>query len=147
ALSLPEASSPLDVDRLAQFEAVRLFVERASATAPHFRLSEPDVAVVAEICRQLDGVPLAIELAATRLKLLGAEQLAARLDDRFQLLTGGSRTAPGRHQTLRATLDWSYQLLSDPERMLLRRLAVFTGGWTLEAAERVITGDDIQQDQ
>jgi predicted ATPase/DNA-binding CsgD family transcriptional regulator len=147
ALSLPEASSPPDVDRLARFEAVRLFVERASAAAPHFRLSEPNVAVVADICRQLDGVPLAIELAATRLKLLGAEQLAARLDDRFRLLVGGSRMGPTRHQTLRATLDWSYQLLTDPERRLLRRLAVFSGGWTLAAAEEVARADDIGSNQ
>jgi predicted ATPase/DNA-binding CsgD family transcriptional regulator len=147
SLSLPEDSSPPDLDRLAQFEAVRLFVDRASATAPHFRLSEPNVAVVADICRQLDGVPLAIELAATRLKLFGAEQLAARLDDRFRLLVGGSRTAATRHQTLRATLDWSYQLLSEPERTLLRRLAVFSGGWTLAAAEEVTSGADFDVNQ
>jgi predicted ATPase/DNA-binding CsgD family transcriptional regulator/transcriptional regulator with XRE-family HTH domain len=147
SLSLPDAVSAPDVQRWAQYEAVRLFVDRATATAPHFRLTEPNVAVIADICRQLDGVPLAIELAATRLKLLGAEQLAARLGDRFRLLTGGSRTAPERHQTLRATLDWSYQLLSEPERMLLRRLAVFSGGWTLEAAEEVIGSDDIAVNQ
>src|SRR5437660_12673821 len=146
-LSVPEATSPPDVDHLGQFDAVRLFVDRASATAPHFRLSDPNVAFVAEICRQLDGVPLAIELAATRLKLLGAEQLAARLDDRFRLLVGGSRNAPTRHQTLRATLDWSYQLLSEPERKLLRRLAVFCSGWTLAAAEEVMGGDDLPVNQ
>ena len=144
SLSLPEASSPPEVERLAQYEAVHLFVDRATAAAPHFRLSEPNVALIADICRQLDGVPLAIELAATRLKLLGVEQLAARLEDRFRLLIGGSRSAPSRHQTLRATLDWSYQLLSEPERMLMRRLAVFSGGWTLAAAEDVLSGDDIQ---
>jgi predicted ATPase/DNA-binding CsgD family transcriptional regulator len=147
SLSLPDASSPPDVDRLAQFEAIHLFVDRATASTPHFRLSEPNVAVVADICRQLDGVPLAIELAATRLKLLGPEQLAARLGDRFRLLVGGSRTAPTRHQTLRATLDWSYQLLSEPERVLLRRLAVFSGGWTLAAAEEVMGGDDLLVNQ
>lgn len=146
-LALPDPSSTPDAEHLAQYEAIHLFVDRASATAPHFRLSEPNVAIIAEICRQLDGVPLAIELAATRLKLLGAEQLAARLQDRFGLLTGGSRTAPARHQTLRATLDWSFQLLSEPERMLLRRLAVFSGGWTLEAAEQVIGGSDIETHQ
>ena len=144
SLSLPEASSPPEVERLAQYEAVHLFVDRATAAVPHFRLSEPNVALIADICRQLDGVPLAIELAATRLKLLGVEQLAARLEDRFRLLIGGSRSAPSRHQTLRATLDWSYQLLSEPERMLMRRLAVFSGGWTLAAAEDVLSGDDIQ---
>jgi non-specific serine/threonine protein kinase len=128
SLSMPDGLSTLDVAQLAHYEAVHLFIDRATATAPHFRLSEPNVALIADICRQLDGVPLAIELAATRLKLLGAEELAARLEDRFRLLVGGSRTAPSRHQTLRATLDWSYQLLSDPERMLMRRLAVFSGG-------------------
>ncbi|MBV9544512.1 MAG: tetratricopeptide repeat protein [Chloroflexi bacterium] len=143
-LALPAPTSPADRDGLQQFEAVRLFVERASAAAPNFRLSEPDYPVIADICRQLDGVPLAIELAATRLKLLGAEQLAARLDDRLQVLVGGSRTGPSRHQTLRATLDWSYQLLSDPERILLRRLAVFSGGWTLAAAEEVVRGGGIE---
>jgi len=143
-LSLPDAVPEPDLEHLAQYEAIRLFMERATAAAPNFRISEPNFAVIAEICRRLDGVPLAIELAATRLKLLGAEQLAARLDDRLQLLIGGSRTAPGRHQTLRATLDWSYQLLSDAERMLLRRLAVFSGGWTLAAAEEVASGDGIE---
>jgi predicted ATPase len=105
SLSVPDALSPPDVERWAESEAVHLFVDRATASAPHFRLTEPNVAVIADICRQLDGVPLAIELAATRLKLLGADQLAARLGDRFRLLTGGSRTAPERHQTLRATLS------------------------------------------
>src|SRR5205085_7839390 len=91
----------------------------------------------AHICRRVDGVPLAIELAAARVRAFGPEQIAARLDDRFRLLTGGSRTALPRQQTLRATIDWSYALLSEPERALLRRLAVFAGGWTLEAAEAV----------
>jgi predicted ATPase/DNA-binding CsgD family transcriptional regulator len=144
-LSLPDsAHAAPDPEHVAEFEAVRLFVERASATAPHFRLSEPNMALVAEICRRLDGAPLAIELAATRLKLLGAEELAARLDDRFRILIGGSRSAAMRHQTLRATLDWSYQLLSEPERIALRRLAVFSGGWTLAAAEEVISGEGIE---
>ena len=146
-LSLPDTSQPPDIRQLADFEAVRLFLDRASATAPHFRLAEPNMAVVAEICRRLDGAPLAIELAATRLKLLGAEELAARLDDRFRILVGGSRSAATRHQTLRATLDWSYQLLSEPERIALRRLAAFTGGWTLAAAEQIISGDGIEVDQ
>jgi tetratricopeptide (TPR) repeat protein len=102
---------------------------------PGFALSEQNAAAVAQICRQLDGIPLAIELAAARLKLLTVEQIAARLEDRFRLLTGGSRTALARHQTLRATMDWSYDLLSEPEQALLRRLSVFAGGFTLEEAE------------
>src|SRR5439155_10460791 len=92
---------------------------------------------VAQVCHRLDGIPLAIELAAARMKVLTVAQIAARLDDRFRLLTGGSRTALPRQQTLRATIDWSYGLLSDPERVLLRRLSVFAGGWSLEAAEAV----------
>jgi predicted ATPase/DNA-binding CsgD family transcriptional regulator len=146
-LALPEVSPQLELKRLADNEAVRLFVDRAAATAPHFRLSEHNITVIAEICRQLDGVPLAIELAATRLKLLGAEEIATRLENRFRLLVGGSRTAPGRHQTLRATLDWSHQLLSEPERVLLRRLAVFSGGWTLPAAEDVASSGALDPSQ
>ena len=92
---------------------------------------------MAQICRRLDGIPLAIELAAARVRLLSVEQIASRLDDRFALLTGGSRTALPRHRTLRGAIDWSYALLDEDERTLLRRLAVFAGGWTLEAAERV----------
>jgi predicted ATPase len=92
---------------------------------------------VADICRQLDGIPLAIELAAARARVLTPEQIAARLDDRFRLLVGGGRTAPPRQQTLRATMEWSYDLLSEPARMLFDRLSVFTGGWTLDAAEAV----------
>ena len=90
---------------------------------------------VAQICHRLDGIPLAIELAAARIKILSVDEIAARLDDRFSLLTSGSRTAIPRHQTLRATIDWSYDLLTEPERILLRRLSVFAGGFTLEAAE------------
>jgi predicted ATPase/DNA-binding CsgD family transcriptional regulator len=147
SLALPDLSPGSDVERLTQSEAVRLFLDRASATTPQFRVSDANASAIASICRALDGVPLAIELAATRLKLLGAEEVAARLEDRFRLLVGGSRTAPGRHQTLRATLDWSYQLLSQPERVLLRRLAVFSGGWTLAAAEEVVGGDGIEATQ
>jgi predicted ATPase/DNA-binding CsgD family transcriptional regulator len=146
-LSLPDSPAELTVETLDQFEALRLFVDRASVAAPDFRPSQATLARISEICRRLDGVPLAIELAATRLRLLGAEQLAARLDDRFELLVGGSRTAPGRQQTLRATLDWSYQLLSEQERTLLSRLAVFSGGWTLAAAEAVVSIDGIQTPQ
>jgi predicted ATPase/DNA-binding CsgD family transcriptional regulator len=146
-LSLPDPAAGVGTHSLDQFEAIRLFVDRTTSVAPEVRLSKQDLTTVAEICRRLDGVPLAIELAATRLRLLGMDELAARLDNRFELLVGGSRTAPGRHQTLRATLDWSYQLLSDAERVLLRRLAVFRGGWTLRAAEDVASGDGIETGQ
>jgi predicted ATPase/DNA-binding SARP family transcriptional activator len=119
------------------FPAVRLFADRAAAVQPDFRLDACTAGAVAQICRTLDGMPLAIELAVPWLRTLTPAQLAERLDDRFALLTGGSRTALPRHQTLRATVDWSWQLLSGPERVLARRLAVFPGGATLTAAERV----------
>ena len=116
-----------------QYGAVRLFVERARAAEPHFASDRELMAIIAAICRRLDGVPLAIELAAARAAALGIKELAMRLDDRFSLLTRGRRTALPRHQTLRATLDWSYGLLAAPERVLLRRLAIFAGRstWTL----------------
>jgi predicted ATPase/DNA-binding CsgD family transcriptional regulator len=120
--------------------AVRLFIERATAAQAHFTPDEKNADAVAQICRRLDGIPLAIELAATRVKALSIEQIAARLDNVFQLLTGGNRTALPRQQTLRAAMDWSYDLLSGPERALFRRLSVFAGGWTLEAAEEVASG-------
>jgi len=128
---------------LAETESIRLFVERAQAVNSKFAVSESNAQAVAQICARLDGIPLAIELAAARTKLLSADQIAARLDDRFKLLTGGSRTALPRQQTLRALIDWSYSLLSEEERALLRRLSVFAGGWTLEAAEFVCPDLDV----
>ncbi|MGH8181124.1 MAG: ATP-binding protein [Steroidobacteraceae bacterium] len=119
-------------------DAVRLFAARARAADPHFSLSERNVATVATICRRLDGIPLAIELAAARAAALGIEGLARRLDLRFHVLTGGRRTALPRHQTLRATLDWSHRLLAEPDRIVLRRLAVFAGSFSLEAAASVV---------
>ncbi|HVS78256.1 MAG TPA: winged helix-turn-helix domain-containing protein [Steroidobacteraceae bacterium] len=119
-------------------DAVRLFVARARAADPHFTLSERNAATVATICRRLDGIPLAIELAAARAAALGIEGLARRLDLRFHVLTGGRRTALPRHQTLRATLDWSHRLLAEPDRIVLRRLAVFAGSFSLEAAASVV---------
>jgi predicted ATPase/DNA-binding winged helix-turn-helix (wHTH) protein len=119
-------------------DAVRLFVARARAADPHFNLNERNAATVATICRRLDGIPLAIELAAARAAALGIEGLARRLDLRFHVLTGGRRTALPRHQTLRATLDWSHRLLSEPDRIVLRRLAVFAGSFSLEAATCVV---------
>ena len=121
--------------------AARLFVERAALVRPEFRPSTPNEALaIVQICRRLDGIPLAIELAAARMNLLSARQIADRLDDRFRLLVGGSRGALPQHQTLRASIDWSYDLLDDQERALLRRLAVFADGWTLAAAEAMAHG-------
>ncbi len=129
-----EAQDPEDVLR---HGAVQLFVARARAAASHFVPEARTAAIIGAICRHLDGIPLAIELAAARTATLGVEGVAARLDDRFRLLTGGHRTALPRHQTLRATLDWSYELLPEPERVVLRRLAIFAGGFTLEAAAAI----------
>jgi predicted ATPase len=137
SLALPDARQPPSAEAVAHSEAVRLFAERAATAAPGFAVTAENAAAVVAICRRLDGIPLALELAAARVRVLPPQQLAARLEDRFRLLTGGSRTAPPRQQTLRATLDWSYALLSEPERALFERLAVFAGGWTLEAAEAV----------
>ena len=122
---------------LREYAAIRLFVERAAFAQAGFRMTDVNASAVVQICYRLDGIPLAIELAAARVKAMRVEQIAARLDDRFRLLTGGSRTALPRQQTLRALVDWSYSLLEDAERVLLRRLSVFVGGWTLEAAEAV----------
>ena len=141
SLGLPDPRGGLTLAQAAACEAVQLFVQRAQAVRPNFSLTGHQVILAAQACRRLDGIPLAIELAAARLSALSLEQLAERLDDRIQLLTGGSRTALPRQQTLRATIDWSYDLLDEPERMLLRRLTVFAGGWTLEAAEAIGVGD------
>jgi predicted ATPase len=141
-LSLPEASPHDSLDAVHRSEAARLFVERASAARPDFALTSDNAPAVTEICRQLDGIPLAIELAAARVKVLRVEQIAARLNDRFRLLTSGSRTAEHRHQTLQGLIDWSYDLLSEPERILLRRLSIFVGGWTFDAAQTVCNASD-----
>ncbi|MFN2103793.1 MAG: ATP-binding protein [Candidatus Promineifilaceae bacterium] len=135
-LSLPAADSQT-ADETGQSDAVQLFVDRAAAAQRGFRLTDGNATAVAQIVRRLDGIPLAIELAAARLKAFTVEQVASRLDDRFRLLTGGSRTALPRQQTLRALIDWSYDLLDEEERDLFRRLAVFSGGWTFEAAEAI----------
>ncbi|HET9576227.1 MAG TPA: winged helix-turn-helix domain-containing protein [Usitatibacter sp.] len=128
---------------LEEYDAVRLFVDRATAANGSFQLTDSNVPAVAAICRRLDGIPLAIELAAARVRALSVENIAARLDDRFRLLTGGDPTTAPRQQTLRASLDWSYELLVPAEATLLRRLAVFAGGWTLEAAEVVAAGGEV----
>ncbi len=137
SMSVPDAKSSMSLDEFSRLESVRLFIERAILAKPHFQLTKDNASSVAQICSRLDGIPLAIELAAARVRALSVEQIAARLDDRFHLLTGGSRTALPRQQTLRAMIDWSFNLLSEQEKHLLRRLAVFIGGWTLEAAEQV----------
>lgn len=150
-LSMPESirDSPLNADVLSdlgQFDAVRLFVERGAAVRPAFALTIENAAAIVHVCQRLDGLPLAVELAAARVKLLTVAQIAARMDSRFDLLTGGNRSAlVPRHQTLRATIDWSYQLLSEPERMMLRRLSVFVGSFTIEAVEAVCTGDGLER--
>jgi non-specific serine/threonine protein kinase len=133
SLSLPSNGSSAGKD-LGSFEAVRLFADRASLVQPDFALRDENAAVVAEICRRLDGIPLAIELAAARVRMLSLDQIRAKLHDRFRLLAGGSKAALPRHQTLRAAIQWSYDHLTPDEQRLLRALSVFAGGWTLEAA-------------
>ena len=137
SLNTPNPEQLPALDQLEKADSIRLFVERASTAKPGFTLTNMNAFSLAQICYRLDGIPLAIELAASRVKVLSPDQIAARLDDRFRLLTGGSRTALPRQQTLRAMIDWSYSLLSEEEKALFRRLAVFVGGWTLEAAEAV----------
>src|SRR5882724_1937050 len=140
-LDLP-AEDNQDMEDVLRYGAVRLFVSRAHAAEPRYVAEGPVAAATAAICRRLDGIPLAIELAATRIVGFGVDGVAARLDDRFRLLTGGKRTLP-RHQTMRATLDWSYELLSESERVVLRRLGVFVGAFTLDAASAVAASVDI----
>jgi predicted ATPase/DNA-binding SARP family transcriptional activator len=136
-LSLPEHHRLPAIGALTQFEAVRLFVERAQALQPSFVLTEENAPSIVQICQQLDGIPLALELAAARIRILSVEQIALRLNDRFRLLKGGSRTIMLRQQTLTASMDWSYDLLSEAEQRLFCRLSVFVGGWDLAAAEGV----------
>jgi predicted ATPase/class 3 adenylate cyclase/Tfp pilus assembly protein PilF len=145
SLAAPDPGQLPSLERMQQYEAVRLFADRALLSQPTFEVTAANAAAVAQVCQRLDGIPLALELAAARVKALPVGQLAARLDDRFRLLTGGSRTALPRQQTLRALIDWSYDLLSEPERALLRRLSVFAGGWTLEAAEAVCASDGLEE--
>lgn len=142
SLSLPQTGD-VAPESLGRSEAVRLLIERGQAVRHDFQLTNENATAVVEICRRLDGIPLAIELAASRLRLFSPEQLAARLNDRFRLLTGGSRTALPRQQTLQALIDWSYDLLSEDEQALLRRLSVFAGGWTFDAAEAIGEGMDV----
>lgn len=147
SLSVPDLDDMPGLEALSQFEAFKLFVERARQRRTDFEVNADEAPAIAQICVRLDGIPLALELAAARAKLLSPTQIAARLDERFRLLVGGSRTALERQQTLRATVDWSYEPLTDPERALFRRLAVFAGGFTLDAVEVVCVGapvDDLE---
>jgi predicted ATPase/DNA-binding SARP family transcriptional activator len=146
-LTLPDGQTKLDLESLNEFESIRLFEDRSLAVQPAFELNDKNAVVVLKICRRLDGMPLAIELAAARTKIMSTDEIALRLDDCFDLLTAGSRTALPRHQTLRATIDWSYDLLSEPEKTLFRRLSVFIGGFTLEAAEVIAAGEDVSKSQ
>jgi predicted ATPase/class 3 adenylate cyclase len=145
-LSVPEAGRVVTPDALPHFEAAQLFIDRATAVKPAFRVTDANAGAIADICRRLDGIPLAIELAAARVRALSVDAIAARLTDRFKLLAGGDQSALPRQQTLRALIDWSYDLLSEPEKALLRRLSVFAGGWTLEAAEEVTAGGIIARE-
>jgi predicted ATPase/Tfp pilus assembly protein PilF len=140
-LDLPQSANDLSVKELADNESVLFFVERARAIQAGFHLTKDNAPVVAEICRRLDGLPLALELAAARVKLLPPQAILARLDDRLKLLTGGARDLPSRHQALRNTLEWSYSLLNDAEKILYARLGVFVGGFTFEAVEAICNAD------
>ena len=144
SLAVPTPSPSLTAEEAMRHGAVALFVERAIAATETFRLTDQNAYVVARLCQRLDGIALAIELAAPRLKALSVEQLEAKLSERFRILTGGSRTALPRQQTMRALVDWSYELLTDDEKRLFRRLAVFGGGWTLDAATAICSDDTIE---
>jgi non-specific serine/threonine protein kinase len=145
-LALPPTDPPPTAASVVEYEAARLFVERGRLVRPDFQITDAEAEIVADLCRRLDGIPLAIELAAARLRVLGVKEIRAKLDDRFRLLTGGSRTALPRQQTLRATIQWSYDQLVPEEQRFLRGLAAFTGGWTLESATAVVdeSGDEFE---
>lgn len=142
SLQLPN-SDQSDADFVREFESVQLFIDRARLIDPEFDIDDATAKPLASICSRLDGIPLAIELAASRTRMMSVAQIEQNLDQRFRLLTGGSRTALPRQQTLRSLIEWSHNLLSEPEKTLFRRLSVFAGSWTLEAAEKVCAGDDL----
>jgi predicted ATPase/DNA-binding SARP family transcriptional activator/DNA-binding CsgD family transcriptional regulator/Tfp pilus assembly protein PilF len=146
SLSVPDAQQSLTIEELKGYESARLFADRASNRHPGFELTSENATAVAQVCAKLDGIPLAIELAAATIGMLSAEQISERLGHSLKLLTGGDRTADHRHQTLRAALDWSYELLSESEQVLFRRLGAFAGGFTLEAAESVGAGGGIEEE-
>jgi predicted ATPase/DNA-binding CsgD family transcriptional regulator len=147
SLSLPDLRRLPNNDSLPRYESARLFVERAASVKPNFKLTERNASAVAQVCYRLDGIPLAIELAAARTKVLSVEEIASRLADSFMLLAAGSRTAMPRQRTLHATMDWSHELLGQKERVLFRRLSVFAGGFTLEAAESICAGEDLEREE
>jgi diguanylate cyclase (GGDEF)-like protein len=145
-LSVPPPDVPVDAVRAADYDAVALFVERAKAVKRDFRMTDDSAATISSICRQLDGIALAIELAAARVVVLSVGEIAERLSERFRLLRGGDRTALPRQQTMRALVDWSYDLLSLEEQLVFRRLSVFVGGWTLEAMSEICAGAELDED-
>ncbi len=147
SLSFPEQKKSYSPDELSRFEAVRLFIERAISANINFRVTKENAESLSRICRQLDGIPLAIELAAARIKVLNVEKICDKLNDRFRLLTGGNRTALPRQQTLKALIDWSYDLLSEKEKILFTYLSVFSGGWSLNAAEKICADENIKEDE
>ncbi|WP_309715233.1 tetratricopeptide repeat protein [Armatimonas sp.] len=144
SLTIPDPTRDTTPERLLSFETVRLFLERATQVQPAFAVTSANAPTLASVCHRLDGIPLAIELAAARVRSLSIEDINGKLDQRFRLLTGGSRTALPRQQTLRSLIDWSYDLLTDTEKVLLARLSVFSGGWALESAESVGSGDPLE---
>jgi predicted ATPase/DNA-binding winged helix-turn-helix (wHTH) protein len=144
SLTVPATKGPLTPETISPFEGVRLFIERTKLLRPDFEVTTKNAAAIASICARLDGMPLAIELAAPRLRSMSIDELSERLDQRFALLIDGSRAALSRHRTLRSMLDWSYDLLTEPEQAMLRRAAVFAGGWTLASAEQVCADDGIE---
>ncbi|MGE5222367.1 MAG: tetratricopeptide repeat protein, partial [Omnitrophica WOR_2 bacterium] len=146
SLSSPDPRGAIVIEKLMQYESVQLFQDRAAAARQNFKITQDEAAAVAQICARLDGLPLAIELAAARVRALSVEEIARRLDDRFRLLIG-SRNALPRQQTLRALVDWSYDLLTEKERLLLKRLSVFSSDWTLESAEQIASGGDIDSSE
>jgi non-specific serine/threonine protein kinase len=147
SLSLPPDDQYIDAEQLSKFESTRLFSERARVVRPNFSITMDSATSITDICRRLDGIPLAIELAAARIKLLSPPDILQRLNNRFRLLTGGSRTAIERHKTLRATIDWSYDLLSEMEKTLFNRLSVFAGGFEMEAVEKTCSFDPVRDDE
>ncbi len=147
SLTYPEPGSGISPEKLTEYSSVRLFIERALSVNQNFRINKGNSEALARICSQLDGIPLAIELAAARSRLLNLNDISKRLNDRFSLLTGGRRNVLPRQKTLRATIDWSHDLLAEKEKVLWRRLSVFTGGWSLEAAETVCEGSGLENQE
>ncbi len=146
SLGLPDLNNLPPTESLSQYEAVQLFIDRATSAVPALTVSKDNAPLLAQICARMEGIPLAIELAAAKVRVLSIEQIAERLDDRFSLLTSGNRAALPRYQTLRATIDWSYNLLSLVEQILFRRLSAFVGGWTLKAAESVCIDESVKRE-